>query len=132
VEAGRPQPDRNFREHEPFFKLKHCDLAKDLLKRTRPIQGLVAGEYNADWFASDLEEPYTTAAGMPFMWLGRLRMVGGRTNVWGRQCYRLSDLDFKAASHDGYGEDWPLGYKDLEPFYDLVEDYVGVSGLAEG
>ena len=57
---------------------------------------------------------------------------GGRTNVWGRQSYRLSDLDFKAASHDGFGEDWPLGYADLAPYYDLVEDYVGITGIAEG
>ena len=57
---------------------------------------------------------------------------GGRTNVWGRQSYRFSDLDFKAASHDGFGEDWPLAYADLAPYYDLVEDYVGISGMAEG
>ena len=59
-------------------------------------------------------------------------MVGGRTNVWGRQCYRLSDLDFKAASHDGFGQDWPLSYKDVEPYYDLVERYVGITGMREG
>ena len=89
-------------------------------------------EYNYDWFANDLDEPYTTAADKPFGWLGRMRVVGGRTNVWGRQSYRLSDLDLKARSHDGYGDDWPLSYKDLEPYYDVVEDYVGISGQAEG
>ena len=52
--------------------------------------------------------------------------MGGRTNVWGRQSYRLSDLDFKATSFDGYGDDWPLGYADLAPYYDIVEDYVGI------
>src|SRR6185437_6237429 len=57
---------------------------------------------------------------------------GGRTNSWGRVSLRYSDLDFKAASRDGYGEDWPLSYGDLAPYYDLVEDYVGVAGLAEG
>src|SRR6185436_8969391 len=50
----------------------------------------------------------------------------------GRQSYRLSDLDFKAASHDGFGEDWPLSYDDLAPYYDLVEEYVGITGIAEG
>jgi choline dehydrogenase-like flavoprotein len=89
-------------------------------------------EHNYDWFANDLEEPYTTAEGKPFSWQGRTRVVGGRTVVWGRQSYRLSDLDFKAASHDGFGEDWPLSYADLAPYYDLVEEYVGISGLAEG
>ena len=52
--------------------------------------------------------------------------------MWGRQSYRLSDLDFKAASHDGYGDDWPISYKDVAPYYDMVEDYVGISGAAEG
>ena len=59
-------------------------------------------------------------------------MTGGRTNVWGRQSYRLSELDFKAASYDGYGEDWPLGYDDVAPYYDLVEDYVGITGHRRG
>ena len=57
--------------------------------------------------------------------------MGGRTLVWGRQSYRLSDLDFKAASLDGYGEDWPFSFQELAPFYDLVERYVGISGAAE-
>jgi choline dehydrogenase-like flavoprotein len=52
--------------------------------------------------------------------------------VWGRQSYRLSDLDFKAASHDGYGDDWPLSYADIAPYYDEVERYVGISGRKEG
>ena len=59
-------------------------------------------------------------------------VVGGRTNIWGRQCLRLSDIDFKAASHDGVGVDWPIGYEDIAPYYDLVEDYVGVSAMPEG
>ena len=50
-----------------------------------------------------------------------MRLVGGRTNVWGRQSYRFSDADFKAASFDGAGVDWPLAYRDLAPYYDIVE-----------
>jgi choline dehydrogenase-like flavoprotein len=88
-------------------------------------------EWNYHWFANDLEEPYTTGPNKPFSWQGRMRVVGGRTNVWGRQSYRLSDLDFKAKSHDGYGDDWPISYDDLAPFYDIVEEYVGISGQAE-
>jgi choline dehydrogenase-like flavoprotein len=61
-----------------------------------------------------------------------MRVTGGRTNVWGRQSYRLSQQDLKSASFDGFGADWPLDYKDLVPYYDLVEDYVGISGQAEG
>jgi choline dehydrogenase-like flavoprotein len=134
LEAGRPQSDANFREHVPGFALKYRDVAPDFIRKTRPIQKdcYACNESNVDWFVNDLEEPYVTEKDKPFSWQGRLRMTGGRTNVWGRQCYRLSDLDFKAASHDGYGEDWPLGYADLAPYYDLVDEYVGISGLAEG
>ncbi|MGE5327095.1 MAG: GMC family oxidoreductase [Deltaproteobacteria bacterium] len=134
VEAGRPQSDESFTEHMPQFQLKYRDRAPEVIRATRPVQKdcYACMEYNYDWFANDFEEPYTTAKGMPFSWQGRLRVVGGRTNVWGRQSYRLSDLDFKAASHDGYGENWPLSYKDLAPYYDIVEEYVGITGMPEG
>ena len=134
VEAGRPQSDKNFTEHMADFQLKYRDKAPEIIRQTRPIQKdcYACMEYNYHWFANDLDEPYSTPSDMPFSWQGRLRVVGGRTNVWGRQSYRLSDLDFKAASHDGYDEDWPLSYKDLAPYYDLVEEYVGITGMSEG
>jgi len=134
VEAGRPLGIQEFSEHEAAFKLPYRDKAPELIRRTRPRQRdcYACMEWNYDWFCNDLEEPYTTADDKPFSWQGRLRVTGGRTNVWGRQSYRLSDLDLKAASYDGYGEDWPLSYADLAPYYDIVEDYVGVSGQAEG
>ena len=74
-------------------------------RKTRPIQSIfeVCTEYNYDWFCNDLDEPYTTPADKPFQWIGRLRMTGGRTNVWGRVCLRFSDFDLKAADYDGYG-----------------------------
>ncbi|HVQ30332.1 MAG TPA: GMC family oxidoreductase, partial [Vicinamibacteria bacterium] len=108
--------------------------APEVIRRTRPVQKdcYACMEWNYDWFRNDLEEPYTTAPGKPFSWQGRMKVVGGRTNVWGRQSYRFSDLDFKAASFDGFGEDWPLGHDDLAPYYDIVEDYVGITGIAEG
>src|SRR5712691_10634995 len=134
VDAGRPQSDNNFTEHKPPFEVKYRDRAPELIRKTRPVQKdcYACMEYNYDWFCNDLEEPYTTAPNMPFSWQGRLRITGGRTNVWGRQSYRMSDLDFKAASYDGFGEDWPLSYKDLAPYYDIVEEYVGVTGISEG
>jgi choline dehydrogenase-like flavoprotein len=134
VDCGRPQTDAAFSEHKRPFELKYRDRAAELMRKTRPVQTdcYACMEYNYDWFANDLDEPYSTPKDKPFSWQGRLRVIGGRTNVWGRQSYRLSDLDFKAKSHDGYGEDWPLAYKDLEPYYDIVEDYVGISGQAEG
>ena len=130
LEAGRPQSDANFSEHKPAFELKYRNMAPEILRKTRPIQSKfdVCSEYNYDWFVNDLEEPYTTPKDKPFHWMGRVRMTGGRTNVWGRVSLRFSDADFKAASHDGYGEDWPLNYNDLEPYYDRVESFIGVSG----
>jgi len=134
LEAGRAQSDKNFSEHKPAFELKYRNMAAEVVRKTRPIQSKfdVCSEYTYDWFVNDLEEPYTTPADKPFDWMGRLRMTGGRTNVWGRVSLRFSDGDFKAASLDGYGENWPLGYKDVEPYYDLVEKYVGITGSAEG
>jgi choline dehydrogenase-like flavoprotein len=134
VECGKPQSDEQFTEHRAAFELKFRDRAPALIRQTRPIQKdcYACMEWNAHWFANDLDEPYTTARGKPFSWQGRLRVVGGRTNVWGRQSYRLSDLDFKARSHDGYGDDWPLAYQDLARYYDIVDEYVGISGQAEG
>ena len=80
------------------------------MRRTRPKQRdcYACREWNYKWFANDLEEPYTTPADKPFSWQGRMRVVGGRTNVWGRQCYRLSEQDLKGKSFDGYGDDWPI------------------------
>src|SRR6202030_3468335 len=60
------------------------------------------------------------------------RQMAGKTCCWARESYRYSDYEFKAASRDGYGEDWPLSYKDLEPYYDKVESFIGVSGSREG
>ena len=57
--------------------------------------------------------------------------LGGKTNIWGRLALRLSDFDFKAKSHDGYGEDWPISYKDIAPYYDRVDQYLGISGVKE-
>jgi choline dehydrogenase-like flavoprotein len=134
VDAGRPLTAADYSEHRPAFELKYRNRAPEVVRRTRHRQKdcYACTEYNADWFCNDLEEPYTTPEGKPFSWQGRLRITGGRTNVWARQSYRLSDLDFKPASFDGFGEDWPLGYADLAPYYDIVEDYVGITGMSEG
>jgi choline dehydrogenase-like flavoprotein len=134
VDAGRMHGDEDFREHKPAFTLKYRDRAPEWIRASRPVQSQLGScnEFTYDWFCNDLDEPYTTPPDMPFSWQGRLRVVGGRTNVWGRVALRLSDLDLKAASHDGYGDDWPLSYKDLAPYYDIVESYVGVAGRAEG
>jgi len=133
VEAGRKADDAEFREHVPQSALPYHGRSKAPLARLRPQQSpsYACDEWNAHFYVNDLQEPYTVG-NEPFPWVGRIRLVGGRTNVWGRQSYRFSDLDFKAASHDGHGVDWPLAYADLAPYYDVVEKYVGISGQAEG
>ncbi len=133
LEAGRNVSPREFTEHKPVFQLKYRDMAGagDWRKRRSvQVQCYACTEYNYDWFVDDVDNPYSTPAGKPFTWQ-RMRIVGGRTLCWGRQSYRLSDLDFKAASLDGYGKDWPISYKDLAPYYGRVENYVGISGAAE-
>jgi choline dehydrogenase-like flavoprotein len=133
LDAGPPQSDKNFTEHTPGFQLKYRNLAPEAIRRTRPIQSqcYACTEYTYHWYCNDLDEPYATAPNMPFSWSARMRIGGGRTNVWGRVSLRYSDLDFKAASFDGYGVDWPISYKDLEPYYNLVESYIGVAGRKE-
>ena len=132
LEAGRAVSPKEFTEHMPAYKLKYRDHSPEIA-RTRPVQKqcYACMEYNYEWFVNDLENPYSTPPGKPFTWQ-RLRILGGRSLVWGRQSYRMSDTDFKAASRDGYGDDWPISYADLAPYYDIVEKYVGITGAAEG
>jgi choline dehydrogenase-like flavoprotein len=132
LEAGRAVTPKEFTEHMPSFQLKYRNHSPEVM-RTRPIQKqcYACMEYNYEWFVNDLENPYSTPPDKPFTWQ-RLRVLGGRSLVWGRQSYRMSDVDFKAASRDGYDVDWPISYADLGPYYDIVERYVGISGAAEG
>ena len=87
------------------------------------------GQANKHWWVKDTENPYTEIK--PFDWI-RGYHVGGRSIMWGKQSYRLSSMDFEANAKDGVGVDWPIRYSDLEPWYDLVESYIGVSGRSEG
>ncbi|MEZ4972261.1 MAG: GMC family oxidoreductase [Cyclobacteriaceae bacterium] len=80
------------------------------------------------WFVNDLEHPYTEIN--RFDWM-RGYHVGGRSIMWGRQSYRFSEMDFEANAKDGIAIDWPVRYKDIAPWYDYVESYIGVSGSIE-
>jgi choline dehydrogenase-like flavoprotein len=86
-------------------------------------------EYNYRIMIDDRENPYTTPEGKPFRW-SRSRVLGGRTLHWGRCSDRMSDLEFKAASRDEYGDNWPVSYRDVAPYYDRVERFIGVSAAA--
>ncbi len=82
-----------------------------------------------DFYADDQANPYTEVK--PFIWM-RGHQVGGRSLLWGKQTYRWSDLDFEANAKDGHGVDWPIRYKDIEPWYTYVEKFAGISGEALG
>ncbi|SEW11729.1 Choline dehydrogenase [Chitinophaga sp. YR573] len=90
------------------------------------------GDFDAAYGGWEIEgEPYTTKQGTKFDWF-RSRMVGGRTNHWGRISLRFGPRDFKHKSYDGLGDDWPIEYEEVAPFYDRVDKMIGVFGTKEG
>jgi choline dehydrogenase-like flavoprotein len=107
-----------------------------------PYRGLgKPGQYDGLWkvdaytdnlYLNPKIDRYALAPGTDFHWT-RVHTVGGRTVVWGRVSLRFSEFDFKPKSkQDGFGEDWPISYKDVEPYYDKAETLVGVFGTREG
>ncbi len=100
-----------------------------VISRDWAMYGTAAQESVMDSWVKEKESPYVQQ--QPFAWW-RSYQMGGRSTLWGRQSYRLSDFDFEANAKDGIAIDWPLRYKDLEPWYDYVEKFAGISGSAEG
>lgn len=95
--------------------------------RIRPF-----GDFDAAWGGWDIDgEPYTAAQGTQFRWF-RSRMLGGRTNHWGRISMRFGPDDFKRGTLTGIGDDWPIDYEDLSPYYDKVDKFIGLFGTKEG
>ncbi len=99
-----------------------------------PLRGVSTPDKNFGFYDATVDggwqvpgEPYTTGDDSEFLWW-RARMLGGRTNHWGRFSLRFSHHDFKAYSRDGFGADWPIDYEDLAPWYDKAESIIGVSG----
>jgi choline dehydrogenase-like flavoprotein len=91
------------------------------------VENWNGADYSKSIVVDEKDNPYT---GTNYAWV-RARVVGGKTAIWGRLALRLSDYDFKAASRDGYGMDWPISYADIEPYYDKVDQLLGVSGHKE-
>jgi len=126
LEAGPMlHPETDFKEHVWPYQLPH---------RGAGVGGRASADFgeflapNGSW---DIEgEPYTVAEGSRFRWF-RSRIVGGRTNHWGRIALRFAPVDFRARSNDGMGDDWPITYDDIAPYYDKVESYIGVFGTKE-
>lgn len=133
LEAGETIiPERDYVDHLPVWEVKFRGLRDRKYEEVyQPKQRNIGDEWNSKFFVNDVDNPYTTPADAPYLFL-RGRHVGGRSVMWGRQSYRLSDIDFGANAKDGHGVDWPIRYKDIEPWYDYVEDFIGVSGQREG
>ncbi|MBS1860070.1 MAG: GMC family oxidoreductase, partial [Acidobacteria bacterium] len=90
-----------------------------------------ASEFDAALWADEKQNPYSYPAEDPYYWV-RIRLIGGRTLRWGRASWRLSNYEFKGKDHDGFGENWPVAYEDLAPYYDRVEPIFRVAGRNEG
>jgi choline dehydrogenase-like flavoprotein len=135
LEAGRPiNPDTDYAEHVPEWEMRYRGMGdRRREEENQHIQQVSVGvdEWNSKFFVNDRQNPYTTEPGKPFFWI-RGRQVGGRSIMWGRQSYRWSDLDFEANLRESIGVDWPIRYQEIAPWYDYVEDFIGVSGQAEG
>ncbi len=116
-------------EKDPW-ELKHHNNLTIEDKTNSPIQSecYAYDEVSKKFFVNDLENPYTQKK--PFKWI-RGNHVGGRSLMWGRQCYRLSELDFESNAKDGFGVDWPIRYKDIAPWYSYVEKFAGISGTRD-
>jgi choline dehydrogenase-like flavoprotein len=117
--------------HKTPWQLPHGDKLTAADRKRMPVQNRsgVVLQSNKHWFVDDEQHPYVEEK--PFDWV-RGYHVGGRSLTWGRQSYRWSDLDFEANARDGVAVDWPIRYRDLAPWYDHVEEFIGVSGSLEG
>ena len=135
LEAGRPiDPRQDYVEHVPPWEMKFRGYGdRRALEQHQSVQRrcYACDEWGSKFFVNDRDNPYTAPDDQPFLWI-RGRQVGGRSIMWGRQVYRWSDLDFEANARDGFGVDWPIRYADLAPWYDHVEDFIGISGEALG
>ncbi len=109
------------------FEYRGALTPKDMARQHKQARLGPLGEGSNHFFVDDIEHPYNEAK--RFDWI-RGYQTGGKSLIWGRHCYRWSDLDFEANAKDGIGVDWPIRYQDISSWYDYVEQFVGVSGEA--
>lgn len=149
LEAGRMlDPAREYRTMEwPYASLRRGRLPADEValgaaeynmidrpygtagrfEKYRKLLSYSGNTFTRNWLVDEKQNPTT---GTRYAWV-RARVLGGKTNFWGRVALRLSDYDFKAASRDGFGDDWPISYADVSPYYDKVDTLLGISGTKE-
>ena len=114
-----------------LWEIQHANKLGKEDKKIYPVQTrhYSIGEDNKSFYVKDIENPYTEK--QRYDWI-RADVLGGRSLLWGRLTYRWNDIDFNANLQDGHGVDWPIRYKDLAPWYDHVEKFIGISGSKEG
>lgn len=149
LEAGRMlDPTREYRTMEwPYASLRRGRLPADeyalgaaeynmidrpygtaaRFEKYRKLLSYSGNTFTRNWLVDEKQHP-TTGTRYAFV---RARVLGGKTNLWGRVALRMSDYDFKAASRDGFGDDWPIAYADVAPYYDKVDTLLGISGTRE-
>ena len=131
LEAGpKLDPAKDYHTHTWPYEMKYRGFDRPGEREKTYWNQWTASEYTKQLYVKDTEHPYTVPEGKPFRWV-RSRFVGGKLLHWGRNARRLSDYDFRAADRDGYGENWPIRYADLAPYYDKVESFVGVAASIE-
>lgn len=122
-------------EAGPWFASESADMlawSYESPRRGRGSKERPFGEFDACYGGWDIEgEPYRGDGGDGFSWF-RARMLGGRTNHWGRISLRFGPDDFKGKSKDGHGDDWPISYADVKPYYDRIDQEIGIFGSNEG
>lgn len=131
LEAGPPvDPAKDFLTHKWPYEMKHRGRYAPGVKERSQWNQYLSDGYTPHLYVNDTEHPYSTPQDKPYMWV-RSRIVGGKILHWSRNARRMSNYDFKAADRDGYGENWPISYEDLAPYYDKVEEFVGVCASRE-
>ncbi len=130
LEAGRDVTPNDLRNGPVAMAQRLSNL---FVTQRQSIQAAHPGYWkaNPNLFTDEIENPYTTPADKPYCWM-RGRQVGGKSLTWGGITLRLSDYEFKAASRDRQGQDWPIGYADLAPYYSELEQFLGVQGDRNG
>jgi len=134
IERGRAvSPVDDYTDFTDPWTTEHLNRKKDQDRLDHPIQSNVYAfsPSTRQFWVNDNDHPYETADGTDFIWY-RGYHEGGRSIMWGRQSYRMSEIDFEANKKDGHGVDWPVRYDDLKPWYDYVERFAGISGSLEG
>lgn len=137
LERGKPLQHGAgyYGEHAPDWKLPYQGKRpRQLYEEEYPMANRAShsfNEANRAFWMNEKDNPYIVDEKNPFMWV-RSDVVGGRSLLWGRQTYRWSEQDFRANEQDGHGIPWPVGYRDIAPWYSYVEKFVGINGRAEG